>query len=166
MKDTIESRMSRHEFGRAIWLMPAVFAVHILEEFAGGFPEWVTNVIGGSFHQSVFVANNAIFMTIMLSLTIWTSRSMSRLPVFLLVFWASANLFWDGLFHIVATAAFDRYSPGLITSVLLYIPISLAVAWITLYSRMLPISDFTAAAAMGLALFVFVVWYGLFHFAT
>ncbi len=112
MKDTIESRMSRHEFGRVIWLMPAVFAVHILEEFAGGFPEWVTNVISGSFNQSAFVANNAIFMTIMLALTIWTSRSTSRLPVFLLVFWASANLFWDGLFHIVATAEFDRYSPA------------------------------------------------------
>lgn len=92
--------------------MPAAFALHIVEEYCGGFPNWVTHVVGGSLNNAAFVANNAAFMTIMVALTAWTSRSASRLAAALLIFWASANLFWDGMFHIITTAVFDRYSPG------------------------------------------------------
>ncbi len=165
MTHAVESKLGAHGLHRIIWSMPAAFAVHIFEEFRGGFPEWVTNVVGGSFNQPAFVANNAAFMSIMLWLTIWADRSASRLSIFFLVFWASANLFWDSLFHIFATAAFDRYSPGLISAALLYIPISLAAAWVILRTRMLPVRDFVTAGAMGMVLFALVVWYGLFHFA-
>lgn len=165
MTDAMESQWEANAFHRIIWSMPAAFAVHIVEEFRGGFPQWVTNVVGGSFDQPAFVANNAVFMSIMLGLTIWAARSTSHLSLFFLVFWASANLFWDSLFHIFATAAFDRYSPGLISSALLYIPISLAAAFAILRARMLPMRDFVIAAAMGMILFGLVVWYGLFHFA-
>jgi hypothetical protein len=153
-------------FRRLIWLMPAAFAPHIVEEYAGGFPRWVTHVLGGSFNNLAFALNKAVFMAIMLALTIWTSRSESRLAAFLLIAWASGNLFWDGLFHIVTTAAFDRYSPGLITASLFYIPISLVVGWSSLQSRSISIRGFLAALALGAALLGLVIWYGLFHFAT
>jgi hypothetical protein len=153
-------------FRRLIWLLPAAFAPHIAEEYAGGFPWWVTHVLGGSFDNLAFAMNNALFMAIMLALTTWTSRSGSRLATFLLIAWASGNIFWDGLFHIVTTAAFDRYSPGLVTSSLLYMPISLVVGWSALGSRALSIRGFLGALVLGAALLGFVIWYGLFHFAT
>jgi hypothetical protein len=153
-------------FHRLIWLLPAAFAPHIAEEYVGGFPRWVTHVLGGSFNNLAFAVNNAIFMAIMLALTIWTSRSRSRLAAFLLIAWASGNLFWDGLFHVVTTAAFDRYSPGLVTASLFYIPISLLVGWSSLRSGAISIWGFLTALALGAALLCFVIWYGLFHFAT
>ena len=152
-------------FRRLIWLMPAAFALHIVEEFAGGFPSWVTHVVGGSFNNSAFIANNAAFMAIMLVLTAWTVRSASHLAAGLLIFWSSANLFWDGLFHIIATAVYDRYSPGLITSALLYIPISLLVSTAALRDQALSVRALLAAVGLGATLLCFVIWYGLFHFA-
>jgi hypothetical protein len=59
----------------------------------------------------------------------------------------------------------DHVSPGLITSSILYLPISLVIGWSCIQSRALSIAAFVGAALCGLALFSFVVWYGLFHFA-
>jgi hypothetical protein len=148
-----------------IWLMPTAFAVHIVEEYTGGFVGWVTHVIGGSMSGLAFALNNAAFMTIMLALTTWCGFTSSRLASFLLIFWVSANLFWDGLFHVIMTAVFDRYSPGLITASLFYIPLSLAVAGAALQSRALSISAFFRAITLGAGLMGFIIWYGLFHFA-
>ena len=153
-------------FRSVIWLLPAAYVAHIVEEYVGGFPVWVTQVVGGSFNNIAFALNNAAFTTILLVLTAWTSRSTSRGAAFLLITWASANVFWDGLFHIVTTAVYDRYSPGEITSSVLYVPISLAVAYFALRSRLFTPRVFLAAVTAGGALFAFVVWYGLFHFAT
>ena len=94
--------------GRIIWIMPAAFALHIAEEYVGGFPAWVTNVLGGSFNNVGFVVNNAIFMAVMLILTVWTSKTQSRLAAFLLIAWASGkHFFWDAL---VSTCFYDGSS--------------------------------------------------------
>jgi hypothetical protein len=101
----------------------------------------------------------------MVGLAIWVSRSDSRLASFLLIAWSSGNIFWDALFHVLTTAWFNRYSPGLITSALLYLPISLVIGTATLQSQSLSIKAFAGALVLGLCLLVFVIWYGLFHFA-
>lgn len=64
----------------------------------------------------------------------------------------------EGVFH--------RYSPGLITSSVLYLPISLVIGTATLQSEALSVKAFLGALAVGLSLLVFVIWYGLFHFAV
>jgi hypothetical protein len=153
-------------FRRLIWVMPAAFVLHIVEEYRGGFPAWVTHVLGGSFNNLAFALNNAVFLAIMVGLIVWVNRSDSRLAVFLLVAWSSGNIFWDGLFHVMTTALFDRYSPGLITSAILYLPISLVIGTATVQSQTLSVRAFLGALGMGLCLLAFVIWYGLFHFAT
>ena len=82
-------------FRRLIWLLPAAFALHITEKYLGGFPDWVTQVLGGSFNEIAFALNNAGFMVIMLVLITWTTVTRSRLAAFLLIAWASGNIFWD-----------------------------------------------------------------------
>ena len=73
------------DFWRIIWLMPAVFAPHIAEEYYGGFPDWVTRVMGASFNNLAFALNNLAFMLILLALTFWASRTRSRMAAFLLI---------------------------------------------------------------------------------
>ena len=152
-------------FRRLIWLMPAAFALHIVEEYRGNFPGWVTHVLGGSFNNLAFACNNAVFLAIMAGLTVWVGKTGSRLAAFLLFAWASGNIFWDALFHVLTTAKFDRYSPGLITASVLYLPISLLVGTAALQSKTLSVKAFLGALALGLCLLIFVIWYGLFHFA-
>lgn len=150
---------------RIIWIMPAAFSLHIVEEYIGGFPAWVTHVLRGSFNNFAFALNNALFLAILTGLTLWVRKSTSQLAVFLLIAWASGNIFWDGLFHVLTTAQFDRYSPGLITASVLYLPISLIIGIATLRSGALSVKSFFGALALGLGLLMFLIWCGLFHFA-
>ncbi|KQY93775.1 hypothetical protein ASD21_09265 [Caulobacter sp. Root1455] len=165
MTDTVASARSPR-FHRLIWLMPAAYALHIVEEHRGGFAAWVTHVVGGEMNDLAFALNNAAFMAILLALVVWTAVSKSRLATFLLIVWSSGNLFWDALFHVVLTQALDRYSPGLVTAALLYVPISLVVAQLALGERLLTPRPFLAATALGAGLMGLVIWYGLFHFAV
>ena len=150
---------------RLIWLMPAAFACHILEEYVGGFPAWVTHVVGGSMSAPMFLVNNAFFMVVLLVLTAWSAIARTTAANATLIAWASANLFWDFLFHLGTVPFFNRYSPGVVTATLLYFPISVAVAWAALTQKALSPRAFTLSCAVGFALMGFVIWAGLYHFA-
>jgi hypothetical protein len=152
-------------FYRLIWLMPASFAAHIAEEWLDGFAGWVTHVVGGAMSEQAFIENNAFFMAVMLLLTFFAAFSRTRWTAFVLISWASANLFWDALFHLFATAWWARYSPGLVTAVLFYLPISFVVGRSALKDQVLTRTDFIGASATGAALMGFVIWAGLYHFA-
>lgn len=145
-------------FRRIVWLMPAAFAVHIVEEAVGGFPAWVGLVVGRPMSSADFLLNNAAFMGVLVSLTAWATIRPGRLPAFLLVAWASGNLFWNFVFHLVTTVLLDRYSPGLVSAVLLYFPLSVAVAWAVLRERVLGTGRFLGAVSIGAALMLLVIW--------
>lgn len=148
-----------------MWLVPAAYALHIVEEFLGDFPAWVTNEIHGSFSTTGFVANNVVFMAVVL-LLVALNRRPTRRRATVLVLWTSANLLWDGLFHLIATAAIGVYSPGLVTSALLYFPVCLLLGTAVVTQGVVPVRRLVQAALGGLAAFGFVVWYGLFHFTV
>jgi hypothetical protein len=71
--DMSTDALNRQTFRRLIWLMPTAFALHIVEEYRGGFPAWVTLVLGGSFNNLAFAYNNAVFFVIMVGLTVGSS---------------------------------------------------------------------------------------------
>jgi len=152
-------------FRRIVWLMPAAFAVHIVEEAAGGFPAWVGLVVGSPMPLPVFLLNNAAFMVVLVGLTAWATIRPGRLPAFLLVAWASGNLFWNFVFHLVTTVLLDRYSPGLVSAVLLYFPLSVAVAWAVLREHVLGTGRFLGAVSIGAGLMLLVIRARLFDAA-
>lgn len=151
-------------FGRLIWLMPASFALHIVEEYAAGFPGWVGEVFGSSMTGPSFLENNALFMAILLSLTLWTVRRPSPVAAFFLLSWASGNLFWNFIFHLATTVLYGRYSPGLVTAVLLYFPVSYIVSRTALKERVLTLAAFIGAVSIGAALMLLVIAIGLLNF--
>ena len=155
----------RQPFRRLIWMMPVAFVFHIVEEYKAGFPDWVTHVLHGLFNDTAFALNNAAFVAIMVGLVIWVSRSDSRLAAFLLIAWCSGNIFWDACFHVLTTAYFNRYSPGLITSSIFYLPLSLVIGTAAVESRAVSARGLAGAMTAGLTLLCLMIWYGLFHFA-
>jgi hypothetical protein len=153
-------------FRNIIWLLPAAYSLHIIEEYVGGFPAWVTRDVHGSFDDTDFAINNFALMLILLTLVYVNFHKTTPLRSVLLIVFASANLFWDGLFHLFMTPILDRYSPGLVTSMLLYYPICILVGTVIIKDKIVAPHRFVLALLGGLGLFGFVVWYGLFHFAT
>lgn len=148
-----------------LWLIPAAYALHIIEEFTGNFPGWVEHSVHGTFSYTGFILNNIAFMTVLLIVVTLNWRRTTPARATALVAWVSANLFWDAMFHLILTPVLDVYSPGLVTAALLYIPMSLLTAAAVLTQHVLTPRRFTLAVFGGLAVFGFVVWYGLFHFA-
>jgi hypothetical protein len=151
-------------FERFVWLFPAVYALHIVEEYGTGFPAWMTRHMHASMDNPGFLMNNALFMAILLATTAWASVSRSRLSAFVFLSWASGNLFWNFIFHLVTTLQADSYSPGLVTASLLYYPVSIWGGVVAVRQERLTVSGVLGAFAIGAALMMFVVWAGLWHF--
>lgn len=162
---TFAVKKSTSVFYRVIWLLPAAFALHIAEEYFGNFPRWVSDVVGGSMDLSKFIASNSGFMLVLLMTTAWASVKKSKLSLIVLIAWASANLFWDFIYHVLTVPAFDRYSPGLITATFLYFPLSYVVARICLRDRLIATPAFAGATAIGALLMAIVIWGGIYKFA-
>ena len=151
-------------FERFVWLFPAVYALHIAEEYGTGFPAWMTRHMHASMDNPGFLLNNALFMAILLATTAWASLSRSRLSAFVFLSWASGNLFWNFIFHLVTTLLADSYSPGLVTASLIYYPVSIWGGVLAVRQERLTLVSVLGAFAIGAALMMFVVWAGLWHF--
>ncbi|WP_130618847.1 HXXEE domain-containing protein [Dyella amyloliquefaciens] len=171
MRATVASAImviSMHSrFERLLWLMPVAYAIHIGDEWFSGFPRYVVDHMGGHpMPPALFFANNACFMLVLLALCTWASRSTSRLSAFLLMSWASGNLFWNFVAHLFYTVHTGAYSPGLVTSSLFYYPVSLLVVAASVRDKRMSVTGALGAFAIGGALLVLVIWGGVYHFAT
>jgi hypothetical protein len=151
-------------FERFLWLFPAAYALHICEEYGTGFPAWVGRHLHGDMTNGVFLLNNALFMVILLSVSAWASASRSWLSAFVFLSWASGNLFWNFIFHLATTFLFDSYSPGLVTAVLFYYPVSIWGGVLAVRDGRLALGGVAGAFAIGAAVMMFVIWAGLWHF--
>lgn len=161
----IQNTAQRFPFSRALWLMPAAFAFHICEEWFGGFPRYIAITLHGStMSPAQFLINNAAFMLILVGLSVWASRSKSRISAVLLMAWASGNLFWDFFAHLIFTVEFDRYSPGLVTASIIYYPLPIWVTAIGMREGRLTPESSIAAYVIGGLLILAVIWGGLYHF--
>ena len=158
---------SRLRFERLIWLFPLSFAPHIFEEYSGDFSHYVATAMGGFVMPGpVFLANNAVFMAILLGLCVWVARRPSARAAFVLTCWASGNTFWDFFVHLYYTVASGRYSPGLVTATLFYYPLPLLISYVGVRQERLSLRATLTAYAVGLLLLLLVIWGGVHHFAT
>ena len=151
-------------FERFLWALPLAYAVHIPEEFFAGFPAWMSRHMHADMDNQGFWLNNSLFMAILLSLSLWASRSRSSLAAFVFLSWASGNLFWNFIFHVVTTVYADSYSPGLVSASLLYYPVAIWAGVLALRDGRLGLRGVLGAFAIGAGLMLFVIWSGLWNF--
>jgi hypothetical protein len=108
---------------RAVWLFPAAFAFHVLEE-APGFTEWVNRYASELYSSDDFVRNNTIGLLLTAGATLVVARTRNRTVFF--VFYSTIltqQALWNTVFHVGSTTAFSAYSPGLVSSVLIFVPL-------------------------------------------
>jgi hypothetical protein len=141
-----------------VWLLVAAYALHILEEWFGGFPEWLAVVAGAPLPRDAFVLINAVALAAMAAATRTATRDESRGWLAIVV---AAILFANGLLHLLASVVTRTYSPGVITGVVFYLPLgqlALLRAW-----EQAPRPFFVRGilTALGLHAIVSVVAFGL-----
>ena len=104
------------------WLFPGTYLVHIAEEYWGGegFHHWASRMAGINLTAEAFLNLNALFWLFMTALV--ALAFFRRSQVWLLVTLGTVVLV-NGLLHTGMSLLTGGYSPGLISGILLWIPL-------------------------------------------
>jgi hypothetical protein len=143
------STYPRLRFRQAVWLFSAAFAVHVLEE-APGFTDWVNRYASEQYTSADFVRNNALGLLLTAGATLAVTRTSNRTVFF--VFYSTIltqQALWNAGFHVGSTVAFATYSPGLVTSVLLFLPVWWRLTHLALAERLISRRAVAIAALIG-----------------
>ena len=106
---------------RIALLAPLIFAAHVAEE-APGFVEWANSLLEEDITQQLFIAVNVVGFVVTAALAAVAALSCSRDVIVLMLAWLSFLMFGNAILHVGGTAVLGRYSPGTVTSVVLYLP--------------------------------------------
>lgn len=105
------------------WLAMAAYALHIMEEYTFDWRNWARAVIKLPVEWSDFYVTNAI----VIALGIAQAQLAPALPLAPLMF-ASLMLINAVFFHILPVVRTGgRFSPGLVTAIVLFLPVGIAV---------------------------------------
>src|SRR5580658_4766253 len=111
-----------------IWLFPITYLLHFAEEYwAGeGFATWISRVAGAHLTEKAFLGLNAIGMLLMVAGLILLKRG-SRWRWTLSTLGAVVAL--NGPLHLAGSILTRSYSPGLVTGLLVWLPLGGFTLW-------------------------------------
>jgi len=123
-------------------------SLHVCEEFVypGGFRSWYASYrpeIASSLTARYLFVVNAIMLAVCALVAVAGPSATGAANWFLIM----SILFWNAVFHVRAVLRTGRYSPGVITSLLLYIPLAILGSVNLLQRRLVPWA--VAAACFG-----------------
>jgi hypothetical protein len=101
-----------------LWIALAAYAIHILEEFMFDWKNWANKVLGLPVTWPDFYVTNAVVVV----LGIVAAQVGWRLPAISLAF-PALMLINAVFFHIAPFVVTRKFSPGLVTAVLLFLPL-------------------------------------------
>lgn len=135
-------------------LLLLTFGIHLAEEFWGGigFSAWVRLHSGIPLTEAIALRLNGTFLLVMAVLVTagWFSRSARWVFVPL----GMAEL-TNGVLHLITSVLTLSYSPGLISGVLLWIPLGVLI--LRTANRIWPTSRVVAGALLGVVLHLLVI---------
>lgn len=162
---------SRRSIGRALsrvdastrssrawaWLFPATYAVHALEEYFGGFPAWFSMLTGGTMTDEWFVALNTLAFCVM-TVLVFVFHLRGGRTVVVPVALATVVLV-NGSAHAISSILSRSWSPGVVSGVMLWIPLGVLVwRWANVHVRL---QTRVAGAIVGLMLHALVTFSAL-----
>ena len=132
---------------RAPLLLPIAYMLHLTEEWFGGLPAWTLEALGREISPGRFLLINGIALPILVIGTM-AAFYYPRWAWFTASFATLIGL--NGVLHTLGTLGLGFYSPGTITGLLLYIPLSVIV--LRSSATRLSGADFAAAVLFGVLL--------------
>lgn len=104
-----------------VWLLVGAYAAHVVEEWFGGFPQWFAVLAGRPLPADAFLTINAIALVVMAASAAAATRRESF--GWLAIAIATIELV-NGIAHLLGSIVTTSYSPGVITGVILYVPLA------------------------------------------
>ena len=117
-----DGRNRNESVGMWAWLLPAAYAAHVIEEAfgGGGFMAWMYAGGGVRLSLAAFLGLNAAGVTL-LCLAAWAARR-TRACAWPLASGA-AVVFVNGVWHAAICAMTRSYIPGVVTGLVVYLPV-------------------------------------------
>ena len=135
-----------HEY--LLWIALAAYAVHLLEELSFNWKEWAHSTLGLTSLEwnHFYVANSAVmFIAIAAVMVGW------KLPAFGLII--VVLMLINGIFfHILPTIIQRKISPGVITAVILFLPVASWIYYGAYLDGVLSVTNFCISIILGGAL--------------
>lgn len=132
--------------GTWLWLFPATYLAHIVEELVADFPSWLRRISGTAFNPGQFLALNAAAWLVMCA-AVLVARS--RRGGSWLVPALGSAVAANAVLHLGGSLVTAGYSPGAVSAALLWVPLgalALRRSWVAL-----PRMSFAAGVVAGLA---------------
>jgi hypothetical protein len=122
--------------------------IHVLEEYAfpGGFSDWMRR-LNPRFAPWITARFAVIINGLFLLLCVMGALVASRSLVFSLS--VASLLFLNGLTHLAGAIRAKRYAPGVISGVLLYLPLSLYAVYLSAAAGKLTLAGGAMAGLLG-----------------
>ena len=148
-----EDSRSEKTISLLLWLIPATYVLHIAEEYWGGegFPAYIARTRGAHLTPSRFLLMNGIGCALML-LGVWLAHRY-KFKQWLLVCLGMVAM-GNGLSHTVNSILTREYNPGVVTVLLIWIP--LGVVSLIYAKRKLAGRKFWVALAIGIGILLVV----------
>lgn len=103
-----------------LWPLVAAYALHVAEEWFGGFPDWLQLVVGRPMPGTAFLIINAVAFVLLIAGI--RSATQSERSGWIAI--AVATIFLvNALAHAAGAVLTRSYAPGLISAVVLYVPL-------------------------------------------
>ena len=106
--------------GALLWLLAASYAIHVAEEWFGGFPAWVARIVSRPMPTGAFVIINA---TAMLLMIIGVRAAIKRETSGWIAVTIATIALVNTLSHLGGAFVTRGYAPGVISAVVLYVPL-------------------------------------------
>jgi hypothetical protein len=119
----IKDILNNIPFKKAIFLAPVAYAIHQVEETVFGFPLWREENLHLSQNLPIplfFGILMAVYLLYIIIHYFWPNNASAWVVLTAIL----AMQFHNGIYHFVGTIVFADYSPGIITGLIIYIPLS------------------------------------------
>lgn len=148
----------------AIWLCPVAFTLHVLEELSG-FTPWARRHINPNFtqHQYLRVHLAGIAAVTVTALILWLFPNRTLVYVFFTLL-LTPSFFCNVFFHAGASVAYRFYSPGLITALLIYIPLYALLCRLAFASDVLSVDGWIVSTTIASLFHAIEVRHNVFRF--
>jgi hypothetical protein len=135
-----------------LWVATAAYGVHILEEFMLDWKTWANKVLKLPVDWPMFYVTNALVVV----LGVVAAEIGWRLPALSLAF-PALMVINAVFFHILPFVATRKNSPGLISAVLLFLPVGIGVFCGAEKDGVLSVTTGISAVALGAGLMAYPV---------
>ena len=131
------------------WLVPITYLIHISEEFYGGegYPAYLKRLRGVELTPTRFLVGQAIGLGLII-IGLLIARRLNFPKQLLIILGALVMV--NGFSHLGTSFYYREYSPGLISGVLIWIP--LGIATLVRFKRGLSVPRYWLCVAIGIAI--------------